>query len=171
MTKTHLPFSRRLSASFVPGSLDQSVPSGAAAAGRGSNARIEARFPSSPAIAVVAALGLAFVAPTSSHAQAPPLGTTANFSVLAGAGITNTGPTVITGTAALPGDLGSATATIGGFPPGTVTAPGVIHAINDGPTITALNSLTTAYNNLAGRTALADLTGQNLGGLTLIPGV
>ena len=49
--------------------------------------------------------------------------------------------------------------------------PGVIHPINDGPTITARSSLTTAYNNLAGRTTTADLTGQNLGGLTLIPGV
>src|SRR6202030_1936053 len=91
--------------------------------------------------------------------------------ILAGTGITNTGGTVITGTAALPGDLGSSTATIGGFPPGIVVPPGVIHAINDGPTITAKNDLTTAYNNLAGRTASVNLTGQNLGGLTLIPGV
>jgi hypothetical protein len=123
-------------------------------------------------IAFFAALGLTAVIPISSgHAQAPPLGTAENFSVLSGAGITNTGSTVITGTAALPGDLGSSSATIGGFPPGIVTPPGVIHAINDGPTITARNSETIAYNNLAGRTTTADLTGQNLGGLTLIPGV
>lgn len=99
------------------------------------------------------------------------MGTTANFSVLAGAGISNTGNTVITGTAALPGDIGSGSATIVGFPPGLVTPPGVIHPINDGPTLAALNSLTTAYNDLAGRATTANLTGQNLGGLTLIPGV
>src|SRR6202048_3850617 len=116
-------------------------------------------------------LGLTVIPTLASHAQAPPLGTTVNFSILAGTGITNTGGTVITGTAALPGDLGSSTATIGGFPPGIVVPPGVIHAINDGPTITAKNDLTTAYNNLAGRTASVNLTGQNLGGLTLIPGV
>ncbi|WP_291863352.1 ice-binding family protein [Bradyrhizobium sp.] len=117
------------------------------------------------------ALGLAAVVPSSSRAQAPPLDTTANFSVLSGAGITNTGNTVITGTAALPGDLGSATATIGGFPPGIVNPPGVIHAIGDAPTMTALNSLGIAYDNLAARNPTANLSGQDLGGLTLIPGV
>ena len=123
-------------------------------------------------IAAIAFLGLAMVVPTSrSHAQAPPLGTIPNFAIMAGTGITNTGPSVIVGTAALPGDLGSSTAAITGFPPGTVVPPGVIHAIGDGPTITAQNDLTIAFNNLAGRPATVDLTGQNLGGLTLIPGV
>lgn len=119
----------------------------------------------------LAALGLTAVVPTASSAQAPPLGTTANFSVLANAGITNTGNTIITGTAALPGDIGSVTATITGFPPGLVTPPGVIHPIGDAPTMTALNSLGIAYDNLAARSPTANLTGQNLGGLTLIPGV
>jgi uncharacterized protein with beta-barrel porin domain len=120
-----------------------------------------------------AALGLMGAALTSpSHAQlVPPLGTTANFSILAGTGITNTGPTVITGIPAFPGDLGTSTATIGGFPPGIVNLPGVIHAPGDAPTITAQNSLTTAYNNLAGRPTTVNLTGQDLGGLTLVPGV
>ena len=126
-----------------------------------------------PVGACAAALGLTMVVPLSAaHAQtAPPLGTTANFSILAGAGVTNTGSTVITGTAAHPGDVGSGSATIGGFPPGSVTPPGVIHPIGDAQTTTALNSLGTAYANLAARPPTADLTGQNLGGLTLIPGV
>jgi len=119
----------------------------------------------------LAALGLAAVVPGSSRAQAPDLGTTANFAVLSNAGITSIGNTVITGTAALPGDIGSATATITGFPPGLVTPPGVIHPIGDAPTMTALNSLGIAYNNLAARNPTANLTGQDLGGLTLIPGV
>jgi hypothetical protein len=101
----------------------------------------------------------------------PPLGTLANFAIIAGTGITNTGPSVISGTAALPGDLGSSTATITGFPPGIVVPPGIIHAINDGPTITAQNSLTTSFNNLMGRPTTVNLTGQDLGGLTLVPGV
>jgi hypothetical protein len=112
------------------------------------------------------------VAPTSSsHAQAPPLGTTADFAILAGAGITNTGPTVITGIPAHPGNIGSTTATITGFPPGIVNAPGVIETIGNVATTTAQNSLTTAFNNLAGKPPTANLTGQNPGGLTLIPGV
>ena len=122
--------------------------------------------------ASLSALGLtAFIAPSAVHAQAPPLGTTADFSILAGSGITNTGSSVITGIPAHPGDLGSTTASIGGFPPGIVVPPGIIHPINDAPTILAQSSLVTAYNNLAGRPATASLTGQDLGGLTLIPGV
>ncbi len=129
------------------------------------------RYFSAWARAVFAALSLMGALTSSSYAQAPPLGTVANFAILAGAGITNTGPSVITGTAAHPGDLGTNTATIIGFPPGIVVPPGVIHAPGDGPTITAQNDLTTAFNNLAGRPATVNLTGQNLGGLVLIPGV
>jgi uncharacterized protein with beta-barrel porin domain len=120
----------------------------------------------------LAALSLMVLTPISpSHAQAPPLGTLANFSILANTGITNTGPTVITGTPANPGDLGTVTATIGGFPPGIVNLPGIIHTPGDAPTILAQISLTTAYNNLVGRTTTVDLTGQDLGGKTLVPGV
>lgn len=109
---------------------------------------------------------------SAAHGQAaPPLGTTTNFAILAGAGITNTGSSVIIGTAALPGDLGTSTATIVGFPPGSVAAPGVIHPTGDGATIAAQSDLTTAYNNLLNRPATANLTGRDLGGLTLIPGV
>src|ERR1700686_636134 len=122
--------------------------------------------------AAFAALGLMILVPiSSSHAQAPALGTLANFAILANTGITNTGPTVITGTPANPGDLGTSTATIGGFPPGIVNLPGIIHTPGDAPTILAQSSLTTAYNNLVGRTTTVDLTGQDLGGKTLIPGV
>ena len=115
-------------------------------------------------IAAFAFLGLTLLASTApGRAQAPPLGTLAGFAILAGSGITNTGNSVITGTPGFPGDLGSSTATIGGFPPGIVVPPGIIHSINDGPTITAQNTLTTAYNNLMGRPATLDLTGQDLG--------
>ncbi len=112
-------------------------------------------------------------ATSSSHAQAPPvLNTVAPFAVLAGSTVTNTGATVLTGTAALPGDLGvSPGIAITGFPPGILTGPGASVHQNDAVAIQAQIDLTNAYNNLAGRTPTANLTGQNLGGLTLVPGV
>jgi uncharacterized protein with beta-barrel porin domain len=123
----------------------------------------------------VAALGLMVLAPISpGHAQAPPLGTLAGFGVLAGSTVTNTGFTVI-GTAAQPADVGvspgSAVTGLGTFPilgPGTVH--GTIHAA-DATAAQAQVDLTTAYNALVGRTTTVDLTGQDLGGKTLVPGV
>jgi outer membrane autotransporter protein len=114
----------------------------------------------------VAALGVMLVALISpSHAQAPPLGTLVGFGVLAGSTITNTGPSVIDG------DIGvSPGAAVTGFPPGVVTAPGVIHAA-DAAALQAQADLSAAYLNLLSRPTTFDLTGQNLGGLTLIPGV
>ncbi|MDP3076158.1 ice-binding family protein [Bradyrhizobium sp.] len=125
----------------------------------------------------LAALGLTAVVPTASHAQAPPLGTTANFAVLGGSTVTNTGPTVLTGTAANPGNLGvSPGSSITGFlpvdlGPGTLTGPGATININNAAAIQAQIDLTTAFNTLASRPTTVNLTGQNLGGLTLIPGV
>ena len=96
------------------------------------------------------------------------LGSTVNFAVLASSTITNTGSTVISGTAG--GDVGlyPGTAVIG-FPPGTIS-DGVIHA-NDTLASTAQTDLVTAYNDAAGRTFTSDLTGQDLGGKTLTSGV
>ncbi len=96
--------------------------------------------------------------------SAVPLGTAANFGVLAGSTVTNTGATTITGSVGV--SPGSA---ITGFPPGTVTG-GAIHA-GDATAAQAQTDLTTAYNNAAGQMATQDLTGQDLGGLTLTPGV
>jgi hypothetical protein len=76
--------------------------------------------------------------------------------------VTNTGPTIVNG------DLGvSPGAAITGFPPGLVT--GTTHSA-DAAALSAQNSITTAYNALAGQACNVDLTGQNLGGLTLTPG-
>jgi uncharacterized protein with beta-barrel porin domain len=122
-------------------------------------------------LSAFAILGMMVASSVPGHAQAPALGNLSGFAILSGAGITNTGNSVISGSPGFPGDLGSTSATIGGFPPGIVTPPGIIHSINDAPTITAQNNLTNAYNNLMGRTATLDLTGQDLGGKTLIPGV
>ena len=88
-----------------------------------------------------------------------------SFAVLAGTTITNTGSTVING------NIGVSPGTaITGFPPGVVQAPYAMYQ-NDSVAIQMQNDLTTAYNVLAGRPTTADLTGQDLGGLTLGPGV
>ena len=90
----------------------------------------------------------------------------ASFGVLAGSTVTNTGPTVINGSIGVsPGGVAG-----GSFPPGIVNPPGAIHA-GDAVAIQAKADLTTAFNNLAGRPATANLTGQDLGGLVLSPGV
>jgi Ice-binding-like len=94
---------------------------------------------------------------------APPMGTTRSFAVLGASTVTNTGTTSIIGDAGV-----SPGTSITGFPPGTVS--GTIH-INDAIAMQAQVDATTAYNNLASETCTTDLTGMDLGGLTLIPGV
>lgn len=92
------------------------------------------------------------------------LGTAQSFAVLGGSTVTNTGATVITG------NLGvSPGSSVTGFPPGIVTG-GTIHAA-DSVAAQAQTDLTSAYNAAAGLPCGTDLTGQNLGGLTLTPGV
>jgi len=96
-------------------------------------------------------------------ARADLLGTAASFAVLAGSTVTNTGPTTIAG------DLGVSPGTaVTGFPPGIVS--GTLHEA-DAAAGTAQNDLTTAYNMLAALPFNENLTGQDLGGLTLLPGV
>lgn len=91
------------------------------------------------------------------------LGTAQNFAVLGGSAVTNTGNSVVTG------DLGvSPSLAITGFPPGLVT--GTTNA-GDATAQQAQSDLTTAYNALASQACTQDLTGQDLGGKTLTPGV
>src|ERR1700730_15651601 len=121
----------------------------------------------------LAALGLTIAAPiSSSHAQAPALGTVASFVVLGASTVTNTGASILSGTAANPGNLGvSPGSAITGFHPGTLTGQGASIHLSDALAIQAQTALLTAYNNLSGRPTTVNLTGQNLGGLTLVPGV
>ena len=101
--------------------------------------------------------------PTAAAATAPPMGTEQGFAVLGGSTVTNTGSSVVTGNLGLsPGTA------ITGFPPGILT--GVMHAA-DAQALQAQNDTITAYNDLAGQTCTSDLTGQDLGGKTLAPGV
>ncbi|MEO7360310.1 MAG: ice-binding family protein, partial [Gemmatimonadaceae bacterium] len=95
----------------------------------------------------------------------PSLGQAGSFSILGGSAVTNTGSSVVTG------DLGiwpSSASSITGFPPGVVV--GTVHA-GDAVAQQAQSDLTTAYNDLAGRACGTSLTGTDMGGLTLAPGV
>jgi hypothetical protein len=86
-----------------------------------------------------------------------------SFAVLGGSTVTNTGPS------SLGGDLGvSPGSAITGFPPGNVT--GAPH-IADAVALKAQNDVILAYNDLAGRPCDKDLTGMDLGGMTLKQGV
>ena len=98
-------------------------------------------------------------------ATAVPLGSAANFAVLAGSAVTNTGSSVIVGSVGV-----SPGTSVTGFPPGTVTS-GSIHSA-DATAGTAQTDLTTAYNNAAGQPVTQVLTGQDLGTVgPLGPGV
>jgi len=93
----------------------------------------------------------------------PNLGTVAGFGVLAAGAVSNTGASNVTG------NLGVVSSTaVTGFPPGIVT--GTIYK-DDQVALQAKDDLTSAYNSLAGDSCARDLTGRNLGGLTLTPGV
>jgi hypothetical protein len=118
------------------------------------------------AVAAIATggLGAALLAPASAFAATATvgLGTAASYSVLAGQGVTNTGPST------LAADLGtSPSAAISGFPPGVVG--GATHAA-DAAAGQAQSDLTTAYNDAAGRPTTAAAP-ADLVGATLTPGV
>jgi hypothetical protein len=108
--------------------------------------------------------GLAFAAiPASAQASAVLLGTAAPFVVLAHSTATNTGPSVLNG------DLGLSPGTsLTGFGSPAVVN-GATHA-NDAVAAQAQSDLTIAYNTAAGQPSDVDLTGQDLGGLTLTEG-
>ena len=114
------------------------------------------------AVAIVLAATLARPTPVHAAVATIGLGTAASFAVLAGAGITNTGPSTVNG------DIGT-------FPTpsetglGTLTLNGTDHAA-DAVTQQAKNDLTTAYNQAAG-SGPATAVATELGGTTLTPGV
>ncbi|MFE2076280.1 ice-binding family protein [Streptomyces misionensis] len=117
------------------------------------------------ALAATVAAAMVVLSPAQAVAIATPvpLATAASFSVLAGAGVTNTGATVISH------DLGThPNPSITGFPPGQVL--GAVHAA-DAVALQAKSDLVTAYNNAAGQATDFALAAGIGGGTTLLPGV
>jgi len=112
-----------------------------------------------------AALLSAFIFPGSPKVVAPSLGRAWSFAVLGGSTVTNTGATSITG------DLGvsSPGVSVTGFPPGT-QARGIQH-VGDPAANQAQVDAQRAYGALAGMPCTTALTGQDLGGKALAPGV
>lgn len=107
---------------------------------------------------------LSFSAALALAADQPLMGTAGNYAIMGATAISNTGPTVINGNLAIsPGDATSVT----GFPPGVVT--GEMDAAN-ADAVLAHTDLVGAYNDAAGETTTVNLTGTDLGGLTLTPG-
>jgi type VI secretion system secreted protein VgrG len=94
---------------------------------------------------------------------APGLGAASSYAVLGGSTVTNTGSTTTDGDVGVWPGLA-----ITGFPPGVVD--GTIHS-GDANAQLAQDDVTTAYNALASEPCSADLTGQDLGGMTLTEGV
>jgi hypothetical protein len=99
---------------------------------------------------------------TSAMAQVP-LGTVDIYGVLGASAVTNTGPTVVNGALGI-----SPGASISGFPPGIASGP--VNVAN-AAALQAQTDATTAYNFLASQACGTTLTGTDLGGLTLTPGV
>jgi type VI secretion system secreted protein VgrG len=117
------------------------------------------------ALVAVAALLSAFVLPRSPKLVGPSLGRAWSFAVLGGSTVTNTGSTAITG------DLGlsSPGVSLTGFPPGT-QARGIQH-VGDPAANQAQSDAQRAYLSLADMPCSTALTGQDLGGKALAPGV
>jgi hypothetical protein len=91
------------------------------------------------------------------------LGRAASYAALASSTVTNVGNSVLTG------DIGTSPGvSVTGFGPGVFT--GAKHAA-DSASYLAQTDLITAYNVLAGLPCNTELTGTNLGGLVLTPGV
>jgi hypothetical protein len=125
--------------------------------------RSRARLLGLPVMAIAAVTSILLGALPASAAQPPVgLGTAESFAVLAGSGITNTGPTTIKG------DVGTfPTPSETGF--GSITLTGTNHA-DDAVAQGAKNDLVTAYNDAAGRLPVTSVPVE-LGGTTLLAGV
>jgi len=119
------------------------------------------------AVLFLVAISTSLSVPGSASQPKVNLGLASTFAVLAGQGISNTGPTTASGTDGA--DFGSAP--LGTFTGDTsVTTTGTKYTALNAAVSSAQNDLTTAYNNAAGRTPSVPVA-ADLAGLTLTEGV
>ena len=112
---------------------------------------------------LILSLAMALAASVPQSKAALILGSAGSFAVLGGSTVASSGNTVVNG------DLGVAPGTaITGLPPGVVN--GVIHSA-DTAADQAQTAALAAYHLLAGEAVTQDLSSQDLGSLTLTPGV
>ncbi len=118
-------------------------------------------------VCAAALLVLAFVAACSSAVAQTTisLGAAQQVAVLGSSTVTSAGPTLVIGNVA----LSSPGVSITGFPPGTIVAGS--QYIGAGLANDAHTDASAAYAQVAGETLTTDLSGQDLGGMTLTPGV
>jgi type VI secretion system secreted protein VgrG len=114
---------------------------------------------------VLIALVVFFLSAASMRADTLSILAADNYAVLGASTVTNTGSSVLNGNLGV--YAGSA---ITGFPPGTVINGGTTDITNAVAQNGQADALA-AYNSLAGLAVTQTLTGQDLGGLTLTPGV
>ncbi len=110
-----------------------------------------------------------------SFAVSTPMDSLACFAILGGSAITSTGSTVVSGAdmGIYPGTVAAVTGFTFSSPAGSgivMGAPASVH-LADSVAENAQNDLTTAYGYAAGLPGSVSLTGQDLGSLTLTPGV
>lgn len=128
--------------------------------------KIRHAYRSATAACALAGAMVLVLASSSQAATSVGLGTADSFAVLAGTGVTNTGPSIVNG------DLGtSPTPAVTGFGGGPTngTVNGSIHQA-DALAGQAKDDLLTAYNDAAGQGPANNLATE-LGGQTLVPGV
>jgi hypothetical protein len=115
-------------------------------------------------VALLSAISVSLLrVPTTSAQSGVPQGTTTTYAILAGQAVTSTGLSVVNG------DLGISPGTaLTGFPPGVIT--GATH-LGDPVAAQALADAQVEYAYLDGLPCGTNLTGQDLGGMTLTPGV
>jgi len=112
-------------------------------------------------------------APVAPAVTSPTLGSAESYSVLSGAIVTNTGPSVISGDVGASPSIG-VPLHVTGFPPGIINAPGAIHdsdanaGLAQADATAAFLALSAAPNTLCTVTFSAD---QSLSGMTLSPGI
>ncbi|CAF1147624.1 unnamed protein product [Adineta steineri] len=107
---------------------------------------------------------LCFISAAANPISCPNLNSAANFAVIAYSTVTNADLTIINGNLAISPGI----ALTGFYPPGKINGT---TQLGNGVALQAQGDVCTAYNDLAGATPTVQMTGVDLTGQTLTPGV